>query len=730
MLLGSIESYWNNQPSVTDELQRTSRGSAYSNKVNRLHHLKFTHLVEQVEKERNGMAKKIVVTLDWELPDVVKSTLAPREQRATVSKWDPATHVVLFTDSSNHGNATATTCTEYITKTWPACSKYLLKLLNKLMMLIPDASSDDGELFNNVQMLFNLDLTGTEAILVSIIPNSTGGLLDFHEKHIRFSLRDAKELREAADLIEAWHWLAQAVRRPATQMMFSVSSVVYILDLSESHRPRYSSRSAGKLADEVHGKLTTAPATELGFSCWQALFQTCTLLQSKSALQNSPGKGLEARFDLLLSLAAAEFCIIINGGVVFVGYRTLIYPTAIGQGWAQFHLLTCDAGQINPYSLECNDRVLTENWHQFKTMRCYLGWSNSARINLGTEGLLSSTISYTGAPENEKSLQPAGYTALFQAGVPSPFTFIGGMERTFRYESHVVRFTPIDNYHRLLDEAAKVPVMLYDASEKRCWLIPKLSLMLHMSQAYADYCSGIPHGQIPFVPPHSDALELIPFLGPISENCIHGQGDGAFLFRQLMLGLGVNLQSTRQATKLSKKKTLYGFEFMDIITQPGRGSCMKEISLQPAGKVWYELANAVDAVVVCSGVGDAISTVAGSIQCSTLPKGCDYLAATTNILETLATRQGACLNYGIGIGQIKLWRNLFWEPHTDTFKQCDHRDNSKGDCWRKKEMWQHLSSPGNVDKVFELFASPQLVSPATTPIPKSGAVAFGRKCNI
>jgi hypothetical protein len=551
--------------------------------------------------------------------------------------------------------------------------------------------------------------------MMKLIPNP-GISLTIHKRSFFFMIHEIRRLQDASDFIEAWHWLARAVRKPTDQRRFSVSDVIYTLGPAE--------KDAKDSASRVHGRLTMAPASDMEPSCWQALFKYCTMLPCKSVLRGSFGKGLKASFDLLLSLAAIELCCTIEGGVVFVGYRTLIYPTAIENDCAQFHLLTCNVGQINPYKLEYENRLLTEDWQQFKTMRCYLGWCTNAQINLGTERLSPSTISYTGAPENEKSLQPIGFTALFQAGASNPLTMMGGLEKNFRYESHIVRFTPFNNYTHLLRDAAKETAMLYDSGSKRCWLVPKLSLLLHMCQAYASYYPDIPADRIPFVVPHTDALDLISHLTPLGATQIHSDGQSAFLFRELLHGLSMNLLNTRQATKLSKKKALYGFEFMDIVTQPGRGSCMKQLSLHTAGKTWFELADAVDAVVVCTGAGDVVTASNGPTQCSTLPENCDYLAATVSVLETLAKRQGNCVTGSTG--PVKLGKKTYWQLQSDPFTSCKHTGSSEGCCWDKREVWQQLSSAqGNVDKLVERFVSKQAVGVDTTQIPKTGAVAFG-----
>ena len=41
----------------------------------------------------------------------------------------------------------------------------------------------------------------------------------------------------------------------------------------------------------------------------------------------------------MLSLAAVEYHLVLDGGVVFVGYQTLLFSTQILDGIAQFHVI-------------------------------------------------------------------------------------------------------------------------------------------------------------------------------------------------------------------------------------------------------------------------------------------------------------------------------------------------------------------------------------------------------
>jgi hypothetical protein len=320
-----------------------------------------------------------------------------------------------------------------------------------------------------------------------------------------------------------------------------------------------------------------------------------------------------------------------------------------------------DKGQINPNIQMYGRRVLTEDAAQFRRLRCFLGWYTNAQVNLGIEKLPIS-IKFSGAAEKGRSIQLDGYAAIMQAGASAPLSAILGVQTNFKYLSHQLRFTPTSNYNQLLEDTAREVALIYYSSERRCWLVPKLSLLLYMSQAYSSHC-GFSKDRIPLVEPHSDAVEIVRRLEALGGTRIFGDGEDVFRFRQLILGLNTNLLRTVDLVKPNGSKNLYGFEFMDIIAQPGRGSCMKELNIGLAGKPWLEIANAVDAVVVCASLGDAITAAdearLRNKQCGEVPHDFDYLAAAISCLERLLERRGAALDSALELSYFRFPTTVF-----------------------------------------------------------------------
>jgi hypothetical protein len=524
------------------------------------------------------------------------------------------------------------------------------------------------------------------------------------------------DVQTAISFVEAWDWLCKAVRRaPPSTATLSDTSYVFGEELVNS-----------KKILRISGHLGSTPLPEIKHNCWEKLFKSYTLVPSKLEPRSEFGKGLEMSFDLMIFLAAAEFQPIVNGGIVFIGYCTLLFPTAIHGNSAQFHLLTTDKGQINPYLQDYESRILAENSTQFTKMRCFLGWCADARVNLGTERLTIS-IKSSGADNKKRTTSLEGFTTTMQAGLSSPLQAIFGLQANFRVDSHRLRFPPPKNYTQLLEETAREVALIYDSSERRGWLVPKLSLLLHMSQAYATRC-GWPKGRVPLVEPHFDAANLITHLEPLGDTPVRGHGKSAFLFQQLLLGLNTNLLETRVSVRQSGGRNLYGYELTDIIANPGRGSCMKEIQLGSQGsKAWLDIANEVDALVVCAGLGDAITAAdearTRNNQCSRIPQTYDYLAATINCLKILVESRGGALEGDIQAQMLQISDESFWDLSSNPFSICNH-SSSPGGCWKSTEVFQRLATR-RFSSLRRILGQTQPQSTAIT-IPVSGAVVFGK----
>jgi hypothetical protein len=530
----------------------------------------------------------------------------------------------------------------------------------------------------------------------------------------------------ALDLISALDCLIRSTCFPGRDHSLQLSTGECCLIRGTGNLDSSTGRRKYELQAVVRISSTNLPATE--HDCWRNLFSSAIVVPSELPTDSATfGKGLETSFDLMISLAGVEFSLEINGGLVLVGYQTILVPVEICEQAVQFHLITCKEGQINPYQLNLGKRASGTDPSQFKHMRCFIGWCEEAHINLGTKRL-PANVRYSQGIEKKKSLITDGYSGQLQVGLASPLNAILGIQSSRRYRHHNLQFPVVSSYYKLLQDTAKQSVVIYDSGQRRAWLVPKLALLLHMAHSYGLRCSEN-EDRIPYVDCYNDISQVVQTLQKLGDNIIHGEsGDqNSFIFRQLMLGLNINLLSTNSKLKQSEGTSLYGFEFLDVVDTPGRGSCMKRLPLLAPGKGWVDIVNAADAVVICSNIGEAISASKGpkrqNLQCNAVPAGVDYLAATVSCLSQLIERKGGDLHLGSMLNEYKISESSFWGIRGNPFDVCVHVSKDQDSCWTKPSFIQSISKR----KWSNMIVSREVrLNGTTVTFPLSGAVVFGK----
>jgi hypothetical protein len=543
-------------------------------------------------------------------------------------------------------------------------------------------------------------------------------------------------------LISTLDWLCRAIRSPSqdpSSDRFNVSVSSCQVSLWNHN---YSSRTGEEFSSShvsLAFTLLSEPLPELQHNCWQKLFQSCFVLDDEGNEHGDDednkqnefnGRGLELSFDLMTTLAAVEYPTTVHGGVVLVGYHTALIPVRVKYNYVQFHLKVSKDRQINPFELDCSPNLQDLDWDRFKSKRCFVGWCDSALINLGTSRL-PPTVTYSGARTKEKSLQLSGVSTGFQFVSASPIQAGVNGQANFTFLSHRLHFRPASEYTKMLYDTAKDVVLISDVHHRRSWLVPKLSLMLHMAHVWFAENSGrsdISINPIPFAEPHDDESTVIRALEGQGDLAVCGQGNDSFKLRSLLLGLSINLLASVHHKAESTSKIIYGFEFMDIILEPGRGTPMKEVKIETSPS-WLVLANLADAVIICSKLGEAIAPAQGCCrsneQCNTVPCGQDYLAAHLSCLDRFRSRAG------------KEWfaldepnpgplyqRKIHWRVSGNPFEACGHKVHSRDTCWRGANRLQ------NFDRKFVLLSKTSKEdhsgTTGTRKLGIKGAVVFGK----
>jgi hypothetical protein len=201
--------------------------------------------------------------------------------------------------------------------------------------------------------------------------------------------------------------ICRAVRKPPKvlpDIRFRSSISTCFLEVSESEPEAHDTCEISLgfcLLDE--------PIVELATSCWQQLFRSSYIVEvdQLSLTRPSQAKGLEVSFDLMMTLAAIESVVEIHGGIVFVGYHTVLFAEEVQESWAQFHLETEKEAQINPFAFKYGKNATTADYTKYKSLRCFLGWCGVAQIYLGTKEL-KADVRYSDARKKKTSLQRSG----------------------------------------------------------------------------------------------------------------------------------------------------------------------------------------------------------------------------------------------------------------------------------------------------------------------------------
>jgi len=435
-------------------------------------------------------------------------------------------------------------------------------------------------------------------------------------------------------------------------------------------------------------------------------------------------------FDLMVSLAAVEFPVAVDGGVVLVGYHTVLVPTKFEEDYAQFHLEVDHEKQINPFTLQYGERAQLTDYTLLKSKRCFLGWCEVAHIKLGTQSLLA-TVKYSPTNGKKKTLQLSGLSAGFQFTSAAPIQAGLTGQATFSFRSHCLYFQAPTVYSKMLRDATRHVVLICDVTAQRSWLVPKLSLLIHMAHTWFRNNNPAQDGiadddPIPFAEPHYDGAALVCAFEGQGDIIVCGVGNDTFTLRNLLLGFNINLLKTTTLTEESTGQYLHGFEFMDIISEPGKGAVMKKVKIKKS-RNWLALANLVDAVMFCSDFGEAMTPAECSSRknsfCNSLSSGSDYLAAHVSCLRELVNRYGQQFATRFPSSQIQLSERYSWNVSGDPFETCNHDLRSTRNCWDRTDILQKICGKNRFSFRYP-STEKKALSSARNPSLK-GAVVFG-----
>ena len=478
----------------------------------------------------------------------------------------------------------------------------------------------------------------------------------------------------------AFAWFCCAVR-PIRQESITLSTFAFTLEKKSDTSPLV--------------KLELLPLRQLnpGGSCWHKLFKKIMIVSNAPTYDRAHfsdprtsrtlvPKGLDVPFDVMVKLAAVNYPIERDRGVVLKGFNTLLVATAIWTNGAdtaiQWHFVSpCDRDKSMTYSQDEKHQVLEDEnaGKQFeavsKATRTFIGWGDTKEIHLSKVN--RPDVDFTEAAKTGRTIifKNATIGAVFgQAPV------VSSVNMSFEVQSGSLRFPGQSMFHEMIVRSTKNPILLFAPEEKRGWLVPRLFVLECMAHINIQENGGLSDSLPPSDVDAADCKDLL--LKHLSHKGLTGpltNGDDTYKrtirTRELLLDLGIRLDWAEDNAKIQLMPggllgydTIYGLDFLRLALGERKHDILKFQVGRPNGN-WVQLLNdrVIDGVIFCSGLGEVITCDSACQTCTKVPKDRNYVAAVMSCLSHLSRF------HSVAGGFRDLRRSSFENSCTDT---CFH----------------------------------------------------------
>lgn len=425
-------------------------------------------------------------------------------------------------------------------------------------------------------------------------------------------------------------------------------------------------------------------------SCWFPLFDQVAVVVEPSNIFPEGGP-LKLSFGALIQLAAVEYPIMVDSGLVLMGYSTALVPIEINNdGQILWHLeVSAGERQIRTSELHATKGSWLQKptLEELQTPEALLGWCASANIQLGTDRLKAADVKWSSARVKHTTWRWRGANLQLLAQSAAPLQIGGQLGISWERSINTIRFTPGKNYFNCLVNSRLESVVLYDVAARRAWLVPLTSayhhmlLMYHGNQSPSKTSNQQP---IPVVTLSSNgpssSLEALICSGGV---VVEGENEDTLTIRDLIMGFSINFSETK--VQPPRRSHIYGYELLDLVMHSHRSE-LKTITVDRQGLAWAPLLKEVPCLF-CAGLGEAIVGMRSSKQdspCNSLPLGQDLLASQLGTIQTLCNKQGS--TFTSVSGQVTQTHSLVFQQG-QLFNQCDHSTGEASSCWDHPETF-------------------------------------------
>ena len=446
-------------------------------------------------------------------------------------------------------------------------------------------------------------------------------------------------------------------------------------------------------------------------ACWHPLFLNGVLAYGFPVRVRDREVGVELPFDAMTYLAGISGPVEYRGGVVLKGYSTILYPkpvlprtTDLDQTSGQWHLIHDRSPTPVSLSLLVEEKgrplLPLKDLVSLAQERTFLGCYKQVNIHLGTEDIAYDRIGFSHARLPGRKPELSGLSFTFSTpkfGGPSAtanFTIPKRMSLT--REEHC--------YEQILSYSSTMPLILYDTSDRRAWMVPALSVILHMIHLWAFLQKkDFPALQIAELPHAKAAWDI----GREAQEVIYKNsslqlyhskdGDKPYLLKDLVHKYWSELERLIAAENdhRSSGGQLIGWDMMELITRDPHGQAKAPAITEFKGN-WNGLATDPNIVVLFShGLGEVIVPNTDTQRLcglwKSVPTENDYLTASVKCIKHWSQR------FSEPDHCSKLGHTLFWQPSPEgrPFADCSHDEHSR--CQRVQELVRKCSRLQSTD---------------------------------
>ena len=453
--------------------------------------------------------------------------------------------------------------------------------------------------------------------------------------------------------------------------------------------------------------------------CWHNLFESGVIAFQLPGHQTDPCRGLQLDFNRLVGLAAVEYPVLVESGLILMGYSTALIPIeATKDGRIMWHLeVAKDECQLQISDLEATKKQWLREI-SLENLQCkpaILGWCSKAEVLLGT-GRFRPTVKLSNSSVKPVSWRWGGANLQLVAQSASPMALGGQLGFTFDRCINTISFAPSDNYVKCLRNGVMQHIVLYDVASKRAWLVPLISVFHHMLLNWSEQARGATRkAPPPLASPSCDSgrasLDALSDQGAL---ILDGSGSDATTVRDLIMGFSVNLAKAK--LQAPKKSEIYGYEFMDIALESPTSE-LKKAKLEKGGLGWTPFLDETKCLF-CAHLGDAIignrSPLAQS-PCNSLIEGYDLMAVSIQSINILSKKYADSDDGSFR----RLSQSHFWRLAGSPFQSCQH--DNQGSCWARPEAFGDILQKINSQKI------PEHSNPSSSNFCQNGALVFGKE---